>query len=231
MQGLTHLAAGMLVTVLLWRLLPPGRASTSKLEQAKLSFAGHSVDALHVVRVAIIFAVSIALHYVLDDLARLTYHPHGSEADWSDFIFTAWTLGNIAVVTPLVLVAVLVHDRRYLWGMFGSILIDLWDWGFIKMVNAVAGFTVFPDAIMHSAPRPVEMLLAGAPDFRSFQWAIWIEVIIMAALLTSWLLIRAKWPLPSKERLRAYPSILLAIAVGIATCTVVSLVLIPVYPW
>lgn len=231
MQGLTHLAAGMILTIVVWRLLPPGRSSTAVLERASFTAGTRTLDALHFTRVSLLFAAGILLHYVFDDLARFTYHPHGSLADWGDPVFAAWTLGNIAVVTPLVLVLVLKHDRRYLWAMFGSIVIDLWDWGFIKLVNAVAGTIIFPDAIIHSAPRPVEQLLTGAPDFRNFQWAIWVEVVIMAALLVGWLAARARWPLPPKSRLCILPSIGLAVLAGIVTCTCASLLLLPVYPW
>nr|MDO8116433.1 hypothetical protein [Candidatus Sigynarchaeota archaeon] len=231
MQGLTHIAAGLIVTIVVWHAIPETADRRNGGFDKVLVLKGHGITPRHFTRVAAIYVMSIWSHYVFDDLARFTYHPHGSVADWGNVIFTVWTLGNIAVITPAVLFAAIAKNPRYIWGIFGSIVIDLWDWGFARMVNAIAGIIVLPEAILHSAPRLLDTWLAGTPDFRNLQWAIFVEIGIMGCLLLAWFLLKRKWTLPGKWLGSRPLTIVLAIGVGITTGTVLSLILIPIYPW
>jgi len=222
----------MIITVVVWHVLSDKIAEKRQFFKKAITVGTISGNLLQATRALVIFFSAIIVHYILDDLAIHTYHPPGPEADWGNLVFAVWTLGNIAIVSPLFLFLMVWRDRRYLWGLFGSILIDLWDWGFIKGLAALAGHPVFPEAIMHSAPRPLFQLLAATtPDFTRFQWAILIEVLYMAGLLAGWLLLKKRWPLPPKKPGHVWPSIILVVCFGIVTCYVVSSILVPIYPW
>ncbi len=223
MNGVTHLAFSAILALCVYRFLPDRLDAKHASLAREIGTGKWQVPLLQVIRSGVCFVVAYAGHHFLDVMARFTYHPPTS--NWGDGS-QQWAVINIAVLTPLLLFYAIRRDRRYLWALFGGILQDLWDWGILRAFPGL-----FPAAILHSATWPLDELLAPLPDFRYEQWAMWIEVGLMAVLLVSWWMLEKRWPFPQAPRGRRIVPILLAIGMGVASCTVLSLVLVPLYPW
>ncbi|MEX2682701.1 MAG: hypothetical protein Q6373_013955 [Candidatus Sigynarchaeota archaeon] len=223
MNGVTHLAFSALIVLCVYRALPDRLSDVHPFLAREIGAGNTRVPVLQVIRSMLCFSLAYIGHHFLDVMARFTYHP--SISNWGDGSLQ-WAILNIAILTPSLLFWMLRRDRRYLWGLFGGILVDLWDWGLLR------GFAgIFPEGILHTTTWPLDVLLAPLPDFRYEQWAIWIEVALMVLLLLSWWRLEKRWPLPQATRgVRIVPFVL-AIAVGIVFCTVLSLILVPFYPW
>nr|MDO8088989.1 hypothetical protein [Candidatus Sigynarchaeum springense] len=223
MNGVTHLAFSALIALCVYRALPD-RLIDGRAWLAKEIGAGKSrVPVLQVIRSALCFVLAYLGHHFLDIMARFTYHPPTSS--WDDGSLQ-WAILNIAILTPLLLFWMIRRDRRYLWALFGGILVDLWDWGILRAFPGI-----FPAAILHTATWPLDVLFAPLPDFRHEPWAIWIEIALMVVLLLSWWRLEKRCPLPLAARGVKIIPLVIAIGGGIVLCTVLSLVLVPFYPW
>lgn len=223
MNGVTHLGVAMLITLCVYKAFPDSRG-TRHPALARELFAGTArVSLLQVLRAATCFVLGLLSHHFVDTMGKFTYHPPTS--NWDDGSLQ-WAILNIAILTPLLLVYILHRDIRYLWASFGAILEDLWDWGLLRAFPGM-----FPYGILHSAPRPIAVLIETLPSFTYDQWAIAIEVVLMAVLLLGWWWLEKRWPLPPRPRGNVLPGVIAALGIGIATCLVASIILAPVYPW
>ncbi|MHA1791304.1 MAG: hypothetical protein ACTSVI_01585 [Promethearchaeota archaeon] len=77
----------------------------------------------------LLFPLSIAIHFLIDAIAKATYHP--PKALTGDKFWITW---HLIIYAGSVFVAIYFWNP-YAWGMFASILPDIYDWGIIRVVR------------------------------------------------------------------------------------------------
>lgn len=139
-------------------------------------------------RVAAIVTAGALSHVVLDDIARMTYHPRASVvADWTLFLILWFTL--VTIVGAIVF----WHCRQYWIGMLAAVIPDA-DWLIFRPLAWVGIAPWWEVGMVHDAIRRIpglshfHELSEHFPDLRENLFGIIGEAII--AFMIAWLLIR-----------------------------------------
>lgn len=131
-------------------------------------------------RVFFLVFLGIASHVVIDDLARLTYHP--PQAMKEDLFWVGYHI--FAVVATL---ACLIVWRRYLAGMLCAVLPDL-DW-IIRPLARVLGWEWWKEGALHAFCRglpglaQIDGLLQKLPNWTGIPAASLNELIFASLLM------------------------------------------------
>ena len=107
MQAITHFFSGIFMTLLLQVIPMPGW-----------------------LRFVLLFPIGIMLHFIIDAIAKMTYHP--PEPLTKDKFWVTW---HVIIFGGSVFVAIWFWVP-YFWGMLASIVPDIYDWGIIRGVRA-----------------------------------------------------------------------------------------------
>lgn len=133
-------------------------------------------------RIPFMIFLGILSHVVIDDFARMTYHPANAKPGdpfWVGYHLCA-LVGTIAIV---------IKWRKYLWGMLCSVIPDV-DWFVVRPLDSLVPWAWWEPGMCHtffrSIPicKQVDSLLSFIPNWTEVPAACIFELILAAGLLT-----------------------------------------------
>lgn len=106
MQAITHFFSGIFISIL--------------LEPLGITW----------LRLLLITGLCVLAHFLIDALAKITYHP--PDAKWDDAFWVSWH----AIVYVGSVACAIIFIRSFFFGMLVSVIPDIYDWGIIRGVRA-----------------------------------------------------------------------------------------------
>ncbi len=175
MNGAAHYLSSVFITLFIYKLIP-----NSEIEDRSRK----------IIRMMIIFSISFFFHILIDNLAKLTYHP--SESNWGDPVYAGWHLFTY-ILEAVVAIYILRKDLRYFGGMLGSVSFDLWDWSIVRFLGKYTNVELPTLHFMEGYTR--EAVFYWLPEWGLNPPAMINEIIFIILMLLSWFKLERKWPM------------------------------------
>jgi len=194
MQDISHFVTGVIITAIIWRIIPDSKQDKHANTEISLkrTLNGPKLTAVSSIRFILILVLSFFSHALVDTLAIFTYHSGGI----GDSIFdTIWYV-SMYLAEALFAIYALQIDYRYAAGIFGAIWFDLWDWTILRAYKYYKPGNYWDFHRIESALK--NFLFPNFTPLYSTKWAIIIEICYFAGLILLWLGLSKRWKIQDK---------------------------------
>ena len=129
--------------------------------------------------IILILIIAFFSHFLIDSLAKVTYHL--KDPQWHDKF---WVIYHIIILTIGAIILVYFWTP-YWWGMGFAVLIDIYDWGFIRGIRKVKNDPLWLQKyeIHPLIDKFRNKFFAWLPDWNAKRYAVVPEAILIAFLL------------------------------------------------